>query len=190
MVGYILALLPAADATHQEIAVRVEDYLWKRSANMEEYENKATLKGKLQSLRDVMVGAWRKEAAAAVEDMLIVACAVKMGQMSSDPKTRGNFREEVLLQQQQRLLHLRHASKCVHVNDRCPQGVVCCQQMKDVWKHIPTCREPRCQFAHCVSSRYVLSHYHKCRDTTCDVCRPVRSIIRSLRNPVVIKEEK
>lgn len=30
---------------------------------------------------------------------------------------------------------------------------------------------------HCVSSRFVLSHYHQCRDTKCQLCGPVRVII-------------
>ena len=31
---------------------------------------------------------------------------------------------------------------------------------------------------HCVSSRYVLSHYSKCKDHVCPVCGPVREAIR------------
>ncbi len=30
---------------------------------------------------------------------------------------------------------------------------------------------------HCVSSRYVLSHYHRCKDVRCPVCGPVREAI-------------
>lgn len=89
---------------------------------------------------------------------------------------------QVLLQQQQRLIDLRHASKCVHVNKRCPESFLCCQMMKDVWKHIAMCEEERCQFPCCVTSRCVLSHYRHCRDTTCHVCRPVRIEILSERN--------
>ena len=32
--------------------------------------------------------------------------------------------------------------------------------------------------AHCVSSRYVLSHYHRCKDPRCAVCGPVREAIQ------------
>jgi E1A/CREB-binding protein len=58
-----------------------------------------------------------------------------------------------LHQQQQRLLYLRHASKCIHVDGRCPQGYPNCIGMKELWKHIASCREQRCKFPHCVSSR-------------------------------------
>lgn len=56
MVHSILALLQTTQTADnkrerlQEIAVRLEDYLWKRSPNMETYEDKATLRHRLQSL--------------------------------------------------------------------------------------------------------------------------------------------
>ena len=40
------------------------------------------------------------------------------------------------------------------------------------------CRNHDCKTAHCVSSRYVLSHYSKCKDNNCPVCAPVREAIR------------
>ena len=81
-------------------------------------------------------------------------------------------RQQILHQQQQRLLYLRHASKCQHVDGRCPQGYPNCKGRKELLKHIAACREQRCQYPHCVSSRYVLSHYHKCKDEQCPVCGP------------------
>lgn len=33
------------------------------------------------------------------------------------------------------------------------------------------------QIPHCVSSRFVLSHYHRCKDLKCAVCAPVREVI-------------
>ena len=35
----------------------------------------------------------------------------------------------------------------------------------------------RCKVPHCVSSRYVLSHYHRCTNTTCEICIPVKEAI-------------
>lgn len=98
-------------------------------------------------------------------------------------------RQQILHQQQQRLLFLRHASKCQHVNDKCPQGYANCKGMKDLWKHIASCREQRCQYPHCVSSRYVLSHYHKCKDERCPVCGPVRHTIRNTNRPNAVVQQ-
>jgi E1A/CREB-binding protein len=84
-------------------------------------------------------------------------------------------RKQVLKQQQQRLLLLRHASKCPHDNCLVTQH---CANMKLLWKHIMSCKEHECKVPHCVSSRYVLSHYSKCKEPNCPVCGPVREAIR------------
>ena len=86
-------------------------------------------------------------------------------------------RKQVLKQQQQRLLLLRHASKCPHENGRCPVTPHC-WSMKQLWKHIMSCKDQECKIPHCVSSRYVLSHYSKCKEPTCPVCGPVREAIK------------
>jgi len=49
--------------------------------------------------------------------------------------------------------------------------------MKRLWKHIAECKDQKCLVPHCVSSRYVLSHYHRCKDVRCPVCGPVREAI-------------
>lgn len=86
-------------------------------------------------------------------------------------------RKQVLKQQQQRLLLLRHASKCPHDCNRCPVTPHC-WNMKQLWKHIMSCKDQECKMPHCVSSRYVLSHYSKCKEPSCPVCGPVREAIR------------
>jgi E1A/CREB-binding protein len=86
-------------------------------------------------------------------------------------------RHQVLKQQQQRLLLLRHASKCPHAGDSCPVTPHCAS-MKELWQHIMSCKDQECKVAHCVSSRYVLSHYSKCKEANCPVCGPVRDAIR------------
>ena len=58
--------------------------------------------------------------------------------------------------------------------------------MKKLWKHIAECKDQQCQVPHCVSSRYVLSHYHRCRERGCAVCQPVREAIQ--RNHEKAKE--
>lgn len=98
---------------------------------------------------------------------------------SSNPisQSTDEHRKQVLKQQQQRLLLLRHASKCPHENGRCPVTPHC-WNMKQLWKHIMSCKDQDCKVAHCVSSRYVLSHYSKCKEPTCPVCGPVREAIK------------
>eukprot|EP00957_Ditylum_brightwellii_P025425 1922788-Ditylum_brightwellii.AAC.1 len=64
---------------------------------------------------------------------------------------------------QQRLLLLRHASKCEYENGKCPITPHC-QEMKTLWKHIASCKDQNCNVRHCMSSRYVLSHYRRCKD--------------------------
>ena len=46
--------------------------------------------------------------------------------------------------------------------------------------------------ARCVSSRYVLSHYHRCTDTTCEICGPVREAIarRNAKRATHLAQEK
>merc|ERR1711871_1526383 len=46
-----------------------------------------------------------------------------------------------------------------------------------LWEHIMNCKDQQCRKPHCVSSRYVLSHYSKCKETKCPVCGPVRDAI-------------
>ena len=50
--------------------------------------------------------------------------------------------------------------------------------MKSLWKHIMSCKDQNCATPHCVSSRYVLSHYSKCKEETCPVCGPVKAAIQ------------
>ena len=80
----------------------------------------------------------------------------------------------ILLQQQRRLLLLRHAAKC-------DGGPTCqtkfCPQMTTLWKHMKKCRDKNCKVSHCLSSRCVLNHYRGCKSrgtmATCVICAPV-----------------
>jgi E1A/CREB-binding protein len=95
----------------------------------------------------------------------------------ANPTQSEDHRMQVLKQQQQRLLLLRHASKCPYENGRC-RITPLCASMKQLWKHIMSCKDQECKMSHCVSSRYVLSHYSKCKDQNCPVCGPVRKAIK------------
>jgi len=78
---------------------------------------------------------------------------------------------------QQRLLLLRHASRCQHEAGKCPVTPHCAS-MKKLWEHIAHCKNQQCTVQHCLSSRYVLSHYRRCKDPNCPACGPVRETIR------------
>ena len=77
---------------------------------------------------------------------------------------------------QQRLLLLRHASRCQYTG-KCPVTPHCAS-MKKLWEHIAVCKNSQCSVPHCMSSRYVLSHYRRCKDPRCPACAPVRDSIR------------
>ena len=78
---------------------------------------------------------------------------------------------------QQRLLLLRHASRCQYEPGKCPTTPHCAS-MKKLWEHIAHCKNQQCTVQHCLSSRYVLSHYRRCKDPRCPACGPVRETIR------------
>lgn len=77
---------------------------------------------------------------------------------------------------QQRLLLLRHASRCQY-KGKCPVTPHCAS-MKKLWEHIAHCKNQQCSVPHCMSSRYVLSHYRRCKDPRCPACTPVRETIK------------
>jgi hypothetical protein len=82
---------------------------------------------------------------------------------------------------QRRLVLLHHAAKCTSAEGRC--RISHCSEMKRVWKHIATCKKGNtCDFPHCHYSRFVLSHYRRCKDRSCVVCGPVREMDKT-QNP-------
>lgn len=104
-----------------------------------------------------------------------------MGQGSSgknegSENRRNDSEWQKVRHKQQRLLLLRHASRCTYT-DKCPVTPHCAS-MKKLWEHIAHCKDQQCNVPHCMSSRYVLSHYRRCKDTRCPACAPVRETIR------------
>jgi E1A/CREB-binding protein len=88
---------------------------------------------------------------------------------------------------QQRLLLLRHASKCQYEAGKCPVTPHCAS-MKKLWEHIAHCKDQHCTVQHCMSSRYVLSHYRRCKDARCPACGPVRETIRKSHEKETIRQ--
>ncbi|CAM9226043.1 unnamed protein product [Chrysoparadoxa australica] len=102
------------------------------------------------------------------------------GGMEGEARYTPEQRKQVLRQQQQRLLLLRHASTCTSKGNCLDTPH--CAAMQTLWKHIAECRTQECQVPHCVSSRYVLWHYHRCREQQCELCSPVRDALRAHRD--------
>lgn len=89
--------------------------------------------------------------------------------------------------QAQRLLLLRHGSKCEAHNCTATKH---CAVMKDLWQHIAKCKNKECKTPHCVTSRYVLSHYHRCKNKTCEVCTPVRLMVKASKKREAAKRKR
>ena len=102
-----------------------------------------------------------------------------IGILKNNSKYQDPEKKKVLKQQQERLMLLRHASKC-------KSGAYCrvkfCGQMVQLWKHMKKCRDKKCMTAHCLSSRCVLNHYRICKSenktSSCEVCGPVMRLIK------------
>lgn len=99
------------------------------------------------------------------------------GPSRPDGENRNDAEYQRIRHKQQRLLLLRHATRCQHPEGTCPVTPHCAS-MKRLWEHIAHCRDANCTVQHCLSSRYVLAHYRRCRDPRCPACGPVRETIR------------
>lgn len=74
-----------------------------------------------------------------------------------------------------RLLILRHITLC---DNKSHKG---CLKMKNFCHHISQCHNKYCQVPDCVSSRYVISHYRRCKDMFCPVCAPTRDTLKRIK---------
>uniref|UniRef100_A0A914MIB2 histone acetyltransferase n=1 Tax=Meloidogyne incognita TaxID=6306 RepID=A0A914MIB2_MELIC len=81
---------------------------------------------------------------------------------------------------QQQLVLLFHAHKCRQREKVEPQAssncnLPYCNIMKGVLEHMVKCTFGRqCLFAHCASSRQIISHWKNCTNENCPVCKPVK----------------
>lgn len=81
---------------------------------------------------------------------------------------------------QHRLYLLQHSSTCPHKDGRC-SVTRHCAEMQRLWLHMARCKDNTCKFPHCHSSRYIVGHFRKCRDTKCPVCGPTRETVKRNR---------
>ncbi|KAL7537595.1 hypothetical protein ACHAWF_005838 [Thalassiosira exigua] len=110
----------------------------------------------------------------------------------SGRRSLGEKEARILRRKIQRLLLIRHCSTCpflppapgdeTHDEEgsvvwTCPRTSHCARG-KALCTHIRTCRDERCGYKWCLTSRDVLGHYKSCRDARCAVCGPVRALDR------------
>ncbi|KAL7495383.1 hypothetical protein ACHAWT_003809 [Skeletonema menzelii] len=101
---------------------------------------------------------------------------------------------ELLRRKIQRLLLIRHCTKCSIRSIPLPPnvkavdtGYFCpvtsrCAEGKALCAHIKTCKLDDCTYKKCLTTREVLGHYINCRDVGCKICGPVRSRDKRRRN--------
>lgn len=114
------------------------------------------------------------------------APSMSLGEMGSRPEQNKTEKTRII-HKQQRLLLLRHASKCTAPEGQCTVTPHC-TNMKRLWQHISTCAKKDCDTPHCISSRYVLMHYRKCKDSKCPSCQPVRDAIGNQQEKNISEE--
>lgn len=107
--------------------------------------------------------------------------------VGSQPRNDSEWQK--IRHKQQRLLLLRHASRCQYEAGKCPVTAHCAS-MKKLWEHIAHCKNQQCSVQHCLSSRYVLSHYRRCKDPNCPACGPVRESIRKSNEREKLRQQK
>lgn len=86
-----------------------------------------------------------------------------------------------VIKQQRWLVFLRHCSKCTAQGTSCKLYGQNCHVAKQLWQHILKCHNPECTYARCSSSMDLLKHHHKCEDSSCLICVPVRHTIKKLQ---------
>lgn len=137
----------------------------------------SNLPPELSSLNVMQSGTWQGQVNTSQQGSDATSAASRNASRFQNPDA--SQKTKIIAQQQERLLLLRHASKC-KAGASCP--VRFCAQMVTLWKHMKSCRNKECNTSHCLSSRCVLNHYRICKSqnktSTCEVCGPVMSKIR------------
>eukprot|EP01031_Cornospumella_fuschlensis_P027620 gene27620-33355_t len=148
------------------MAVRIEERLYEVSTSYDEYSDLSTLGHRVEQL---------------AQRMSRNSSGSQSNSFNTDPCTLEDRAEramginvQLVKQEQERLLLLRHASRCPHrLIGQCPVTPHCFH-IQQLWQHVLVCRDSSCLFAHCLSSRTALVHYSECKDAGCPVCAPVR----------------
>jgi hypothetical protein len=108
-------------------------------------------------------------------------------------------RKDLIRRKVRRLLLIRHATRCKvplptsEYNANGSNVCMCpvsshCADGKRLASHIRKCRDVKCQYKWCLTTRDVLSHYKSCRDRKCEICGPVRAMHRREEQAKVFSE--
>ena len=163
---------------------RIDDYLYCSANSLDEYKNETTLKLRLEQIHLQLTSKLSSRSTVSSTTSLPIQQVpqsvpiIHQKLIVENEKQQMDHKAEILRQQQQRLLMLRHASKCTNENGMCTFSASC-HAMKILWHHIKSCKDNNCKTKHCISSKYVLSHYSNCKDNTCERCFPVRDAMRN-----------
>ncbi|RYG96998.1 hypothetical protein EON65_53525, partial [archaeon] len=92
--------------------------------------------------------------------------------------TQTEQREAAIKEFQQRLVLLHHASRCDQEDRGRCRITPYCAEMKALYQHVNACNVQQCTYTHCVSTRFLLSHYYKCSENPdCQICKPLKDNI-------------
>lgn len=92
---------------------------------------------------------------------------------------KSGFNNDMITFLQQSLLILLHTRNCPTINlslFSCDNPV--CKYRKLIVQHVFTCQDRFCNIPRCNISRFLLTHWRKCFDIQCDLCNPVKKIVR------------
>lgn len=155
------------------MAKNIESILFHQENNLEDYVNEKSLYNRLELIARARLLGNSKEAVSESSNRKINVSETENLLNNSDGSITIEKKNRALKDQQQRLLLLRHASKC-HFNDEGQCSITPqCFQMKLLWDHLQNCRNNSCSYSHCMSSRYVLEHFSKCKNLRCPLCGPI-----------------
>lgn len=79
--------------------------------------------------------------------------------------------EKRIKDDQERVLQLFHASKCQYKKGSCLKSPFC-DDLKNLWIHVKSCKAYNCKILQCDNSRRILSHFRDCK--ACPTCTPVK----------------
>ena len=151
------------------MAKAIESVLFQQEKNLEDYVNENTLYDRLKLIARAHTLGNMKDV---TSNKKINDCESELID-HADESIILEKKNRALKDQQQRLLLLRHASKCHFCDEGQCSITPQCYQMKLLWEHLQNCRNNSCSYSHCTSSRYVLEHFSKCKNLRCPLCGPI-----------------
>lgn len=120
--------------------------------------------------------------------------SLRLEDLEDEQESIEERQSELVRRKIQRLLLIRHCTKCSIRSISLPPnvnaidtGYFCpvtsrCAEGKALCAHIKTCKLANCTYKKCLTTREVLGHYINCKDRGCKICGPVRTRDKRRRN--------